>query len=303
MQLAKPWVMRILAFVFVVNFAGFAHVSAQESVLDYLPDESSLDGWETLGDPQTAEGDDLFLLINGGAEIYNEYGFSRAVIHSYVQGEKSVNLEVYEMEDAASAYGAYSFKTGRDGEAIDVGSEATFEDYYLNLWKGNIVVTLIGFDSDSETREAILTLARMVESKIQTEGARPAIVDLLPTASNGGERVFPTYLEGNLALLNRYRFGSGDLFGFSHAVVGDYGDYLLFLFPYANREEAAAWFDTAVESLSSNDRYSNQSTSRGVFFADDPEGLYIFLKLAEDYIVVYVGPDREEARQVVEDVF
>ena len=302
MSRIQPMKFMTLTLLCSMSLMAFRASSVQDSVLAYLPDESSLDGWETLGDPQTAEGDDLFLLINGGAEIYNEYGFARAVIHSYTKGDKSVNLEVYEMEDPTSAYGAYSFKTGRDGEPIDIGSEARFEDYYLNFWKGNVVVTLIGFDNDSETRDAILDLARMVEAKIFNESARPAIVELLPAMSSDGERVHPTYLEGNLGLLNRYRFGTGDVFGFSHAVVGDYGDYLLFLFPYPNEGEASDWFQQAVQNLSTNDRYTDHSMQTDAFSADDPENRHLLLKLVDDHIVVYVGDDRDEARKVIDDV-
>lgn len=281
----------------------FAPLSGQRgSALAYLPDESSLDGWGTLGDPQTAEGDDLFLLINGGAEIYNEYGFSRAVIHSYTKGDISVNLEVYEMEDAASAYGAYSFKTGRGGETIDIGSEASFEEYYLNFWKGNVVVTLIGFDSDSETRDAILALAGMVEAKIPHTSARPAIMDFLPSMSSSGERVHPTYLEGNLGLLNRYRFNNGDVFGFSSAAVGDYGDYLVFLFPYASEGEAGDRFQRAVLSLESSQRYTSPSETHGTFSANDSDNRHLLMKLVGQHIVVFVGDDPEEALSVAEDV-
>jgi hypothetical protein len=293
---------RLLCLVLVIYVAGAVAATAQNGALAYLPDESSLAGWETLGDPQTAEGDDLFLLINGGAEIYNEYGFARAVIHSYTKGDKSVNLELYEMEDAAGAYGAYSFKTGRGGESIDIGSEAIFEEYYLNFWKGNVVVTLIGFDSDAETRDAILTLARLVEANIPTVSARPAIMNILPAESSRGESVHLTYLEGNLGLLNRYRFGSGDVLGFTHAVVGDYGDYLVFLFPYASAFEAGEWFQRAVQSLTSNQRYTNHLVRPDAFSADDPDNRHVLLKLVEAHIVVYVGDDRDEASNVVEDV-
>lgn len=293
----------VLGLLCSVNLAGAPSVSMQERVLAYLPDESLLDGWETLGDPQTAEGEDLFLLINGGAEIYNEYGFARAVMHSYTKGDKSVNLEVYEMEDAASAYGAYSFKTGRDGEPIEIGSEARFEEYYLNFWKGDVVVTLIGFDTDLETRDAILTLARLVEARISREGARPAIVDLLPEMSDGGERVHPTYLEGNLALLNRYRFGGGDVFGQTAAVVGDYGDYLLFLFSYDNGTAARDRLTSASQRMSTGGLFSNVTADESGFSGNDRDGRFVCLQPARKFLVVYVGNDREQASSVLESIF
>jgi hypothetical protein len=270
-------------------------------VLSYLPDESLLEGWETLGDPQTAAGDDLFLLINGGAEIYNEYGFTRAVMHSYEKGDKSVNLEIYEMEDAASAYGAYSFKTGRDGESVDVGSEARFEEYYLNFWKGNVVVTLIGFDTDVETRDAILTLARMVEAKISSEGQRPEIVDLLPETS-GGVRVHPTYVEGNLGLLNRYSFGTGDLFRLTNAVVGDYGDYLLLLFPYDSETTAGDRLASASELMSASGQYSNATIGEYEFRAQDREGRFVSLRSVREFLIAYVGESGEDASGLLESL-
>ena len=290
-----------LCGVLGVSFAIAAPLQAQPAtVLAYLPDESSLEGWEPLGDPQTAEGDDLFLLINGGAEIYNEYGFLRAVMHSYDKGDMSVNLEIYEMEDVASAYGAYSFKTGRDGEYLDIGSEARFEDYYLNFWKGNVVVTLVGFDTDEETRDAILTLARLVESKITVVGSRPDIVDLLPGISPTGVSVHPTYVEGNLGLINRYRFGSMDLFGFSRAVVGDYVELLLFAIPYGDETDAAAHLGDASRSLSTSGLYSNMQSSEREFTAIDGDGQHVMLRTAGDFIVACVGEDGEQAVSLLE---
>ena len=288
-----------LCFVTLVS-APFG--SSQQSALAYLPDDSSLDGWDTLGDPQTAEGDDLFLLINGGAEIYNEYGFSRAVIHSYTKGDISVNLEVYEMQDAASAYGVYSFKTGRDGEPIHIGSKAAFEDYYLNFWKGNLVVTVIGFDTDSQTREAILELARMVEAKISSEGARPAIIDLLPDTSANGRPVHATYVEGNLGLLNRYRFANEDVFELTSAAVGDYGDHMLFLFPYESEEAAKTRLNVASQRLSASGLYSNAAIHEHGFSAEDRNGRFVSLGTTRQFLIAFVGQNGECASAALQGI-
>ncbi len=296
---------RILALtsvLCVVCAIGFPLLGQPESVLSYLPHEFQLEGWETLGEPQTAEGDDLFLLINGGAEIYHEYGFSRAVMHSYVKGDKSVNLEVYEMDDVTSAYGAFSFKTGREGEHIDIGSEAKFEDYYLNFWKGNVVVTLIGFDADAETKDAILSLARLVEDKISQGGARPEVVDLLPEYSVGGVQAHITYVEGNLALLNRYRFGNGDVFEAKNAVVGDYGDQLIFLFP--NESEARTFDQVAAASqrLASSGLYSDFAADELGFTGRDRDDRVLLLRPVGRYAVACVATERTDAFTALEEV-
>ena len=66
----------MLFFVFII-----CHCSNkpphQEEVSYYLPDQSELRGWRPLYEPQVAEGDDLYLLINGAAEIFETLGANR----------------------------------------------------------------------------------------------------------------------------------------------------------------------------------------------------------------------------------
>ena len=66
------------------------------------------------------------------------------------------------MQSSAAAYGVYTFKTSSQGEKIPVGTDGFLEEYYLNFWKGPYVVTVIGFDSEKETLDAILLAARKV---------------------------------------------------------------------------------------------------------------------------------------------
>jgi len=52
----------------------------------YLPEISLLDQWTPDRDPRLYEGEDLFAFINGGAEIYHEYGFERVIVQEYKKG-------------------------------------------------------------------------------------------------------------------------------------------------------------------------------------------------------------------------
>ncbi|UCH93448.1 MAG: hypothetical protein JSV88_24690, partial [Candidatus Aminicenantes bacterium] len=59
----------ILFIVMIILVSG-----AYAKMPDYLPQAAELQEWEAVGTPQHVVGDDLFLLINGAAEIYHEYG-------------------------------------------------------------------------------------------------------------------------------------------------------------------------------------------------------------------------------------
>jgi len=139
----------------------------QESLLHLMPLESDLEGWKLDGEPQTAEGIRLFELINGGAEEYVKEGFSRAVMATYRNKEgKRINLDIYEMLSQEKAVRIHRKKAGDRGQKVSVGEEAVMEDYYLSFQKGTYQVTLSGYDTQRETLEWLLRMARLVAERI-----------------------------------------------------------------------------------------------------------------------------------------
>ena len=139
----------------------------RESLLHLMPLESDLKGWKLDGEPQTAEGIRLFELINGGAEEYVKEGFSRAVMATYRNKEgKRINLDIYEMLSPESAVRIHRKKAGDKGQKVSVGEEAVMEDYYLSFQKGTYQVTLSGYDTQRETLEWLLRMARLVAERI-----------------------------------------------------------------------------------------------------------------------------------------
>ena len=215
---------------------------------DYFPQAVELQEWEPAGTPQHVVGDDLFLLINGAAEIYHEYGFKQAITQGFKhknQPSIGFNLEIYEMQNPAAAYGVYTFKTGDSGKPLNVGHEGLLEDYYINFWKGNFVVTVIGFDSKKETLAGIIKAAKLVSAKIKVTGQKPKLLRLLPKGDK--YQLKPngiTYLKGNLALFNQYEFDSKDIFGLKEGVVANYRDFRFFVFRYKDAIECQKWSST-----------------------------------------------------------
>jgi len=126
-----------------------------------------IDGWRMDYEPEIYVGDTLYELINGGAEIYHQFGFVQALATQYSDTDgRSISLEVFEMGDTEGAHNIYVEKTGESGEPLDIGDEAAGEDYYLNFRSGRYLVTITGFDSDAETQDGILRLARAVADQL-----------------------------------------------------------------------------------------------------------------------------------------
>ena len=162
----------IIAFLLPLFFSSY--VQAEKStghgaLFQLLPPESQLQGWKLDDAPQTAEGLELFSLINGGAEIYVQEGFKRAILASYSnRNGKMINLEIFEMTSSESARNIHKRKIGKQGKKVPIGEDAMLEDYYVNFRQGRFQVTLSGDDSKEETVKTILDMALMVAKRIQS---------------------------------------------------------------------------------------------------------------------------------------
>ena len=66
-----------VTIVLIIWIAGLKLTGQDIKLL--LPALQELPGWQLSAEPQVYDGDKLFELINGGADIYLEYGFSRVV--------------------------------------------------------------------------------------------------------------------------------------------------------------------------------------------------------------------------------
>jgi len=294
----------LISFIVIMVVIISTHIYGKESALEvYLPRAGELPGWEAAAEPDYAEGDDLYLLINGGAEVYHEYGFKQTITQGFKsKNGKSFNLEIYEMRDPAAAYGIYTFKTGDSGKPVPVDGEGLLEDYYLNFRKGNFLVTVIGFDSEAETINGIVAAAGVVAAKMKTDRSKPELVRMLP--DKGDTPLKPNgikYLKGNLGLFNNYEFDSKNIFNLEEGVIGDYGDFKLYIFKYGDAAECGKWYRFAAKNLETNIRFKDFKKGDGGFSMIDGKGTPLYIKNHDRYIFIVQGKKAEETMKKIID--
>ena len=111
----KPKIRGVISLALILLLSAVSAGARQSSggISAYLPASGEAAGWNLDGEPERYQGEDLFRMINGGADIYHEYGFRQVVRAEYLGPEgKSVKLEIYQMVSPAAAYGIYTFKAG-----------------------------------------------------------------------------------------------------------------------------------------------------------------------------------------------
>ena len=269
----------------------------QLNLKDLLPASKELQDWSGSGEIRRAAGKDLYSLIDGGAEIYYEYGFKEVVFQSYshVNGQ-SINLEIYEMNNPDAAYGVYTFKTGSDGIPLDIGQESWLESYFLNSWRGNYVITVTGLNEDTVTIAGIKKLAGIVDSKINGESPYPQILSYLPRENLRLNSIY--YLKGNLALFNYYLFSSANIFGVREGVVGEYPDHTVFIFQYVDQSESEKWYIAAKNHLKISERFKDYTETGNTVSICDVKNQFIMFKQYQKWIVLLLSKGNVDTERI-----
>ncbi|MBU0764898.1 MAG: hypothetical protein KJ607_08695 [Bacteroidetes bacterium] len=236
--------------------------------------------------PDVFTGQDLYLLIDGGADIFLEYGFSKVVFAKYrYAGLRKISAEVYYMDNDSAAYGIYSLKKCKNGKIVDVGDEGFFCGSYLTFWKSNCMAQLSGFEKDSVTEDIIIEMGRTIAEKITGSGHKPALMSLLPGEGlrNSG------YVTGKIGLSNLYYFDYEDIFGIKECAVGEYGSTKLFLMRYSDNEECMKWFDNAMTVIKACTRFSDLSKEDSTFIFTDHKGNSLRAGRVGEYLLIVLA--------------
>jgi len=258
----------------------------EATITDLAPAAGEVEDWAPVAEAQIFEGDDLFELINGGAEIYHEFGFRRALAQDFTGPEQRlIALEVFEMNDTAAAYGTYSFKIRGSGRPLELGDEAMLEDYYLNLHRGPYVVTLTGMNDDEITMQGITRIARAIAEKIQIDGEVPAVVAELVAGDGKPERVY--YLRGELAVANVAPFAVGIRLGMTEGAAVRFSGRTEVMLRYPDAQLAQQQSAAIVRELGHRAGWTVVEEWDGDFaLLDDGKGSHVELACSDDTIVM-----------------
>lgn len=277
-----------LVVLFMLAILACQSQTAEEQGLrQFIPQNTRM--WVRKDAPLEYVGDNLFVYINGGAEIYEEYGFARVIVQDYTnKNDKTITLELYEMTSPESAFGMYTFKSSLGGREVSIGSQGRLEDYYLNFWKGCFLVTLTGFDADPETLGGLEEIAEKVEIQLGSADLDLFYADILPT-----ERMIKAsikYFKGHLGLFNSYALSQKDVFRFKEGVRADYTDGVsLFIFRYDTREKSHQVFGSTRDILLQNKNHKPVEAEESDFLFYNSQEQLILIRPFQMYILMTKG--------------
>ncbi|MGA2587281.1 MAG: DUF6599 family protein [Candidatus Aminicenantales bacterium] len=288
--------------VLLLVLAGKAAMSASQDtsadrLKSFLPGDVL--GWKAedkdqLYDPQT-----IFDYIDGAGEIYRAYDF-KALLSRRLRkpGNSDIVIDFFDMGSAHDAFGV--FTNDLEGEAADVGQDATYNGGLLSFWKDRYFVAITAEAETAETKAALFAAGGAIAAAIQGEGRKPALLNMLP--AEFADKKIVHYLHNHI-ILNRLFFVDRenvlDLDPTSEAVLAKPGwkgrNGILLLIKYPGPKRASEAFEKFARIAMPG------SGASGLFRSEDNK--WTGATVREDLIAVVFGaPSAETAKEILAKV-
>jgi len=271
------------------------YLAAQETIYDVMPGEDC-EGIVLSGSPELYVGDDLFNLINGGAELYHEFGFVEVIAaETSGKGETPVKTEVYDMGSAEAAWGIYSLTATSNAMILDLGDAGRKGEGFIQFIKGRYMVYLYFASSDNI---AIPMITDCLSNKISESSGPPEIMKAL----NLGDEAKLTYFRGNLGLQSLYTFHYKDVFGYDEGAAAVYPDLKVFLLKYDNEEDCIEKYNNALEFFLSSSKYHDQTTLPDYFSMKDKKERKLEIHLLKEHILIFAYDESGDAKPDIDGI-
>ncbi len=149
-----------------------------DEIAAMLPDETS--GWSKDKRDRKFGPDNLYDYINGGAELYNSYGFLGMLNRTYRQPDQpDIIVDIFDMGNSRNAFGVFTHS--RETVAADFGQGSQYDPGYLLFWRDRYLVSILASPETDESRQALPNLAHAIGAVIGQDGTLPDILGLLPS--------------------------------------------------------------------------------------------------------------------------
>lgn len=149
---------------------------------------------------RTYTAESLFGYMNGGAELYLEYGFERLVVSEIDIDGNEYKVEVYKMKDPEAAYGIYSVSVFRCDTTDLIGDYSCLTDYQLQVCKGQYYISIINNSGKQEAAEQSLEFTGKLMPMIRGESfILNDFIDDIPVSEDVEKT---TLIKGELGLFN-----------------------------------------------------------------------------------------------------
>jgi hypothetical protein len=285
--------MKKIYFAVFILLATNSTTLAEKSILDYLPDTTVFTELSMIVPPVIYPGSELYTMIDGGAEVYLEYGFKQAASAVYLSKDTDrIEVQLYQMKDAQAAFGIITHLRSSKDSIIGTDYHAIFNSDYSLLQKG-IFFAIISWTNSDRNQELHKSIALSLLKNMEDSGSLPELVVRAVKAGYSINQL--KYIRGKLALSATYFFSHNDLFGIEDALFIEDEGVKYFIFSYSNKDKALRQLKLAREEFSVSTKITAFSGSENQVKYLDRKNREISIQLLSEYILATVVPENKTA--------
>ncbi|MBN2012572.1 hypothetical protein JW960_24805 [candidate division KSB1 bacterium] len=203
------WLMIVFGML-MVSFSGTARAIE-------LPPDNFVDAWTRSGTAERFAAENLYGRIDGGAELFLEFGFESLTCQQYMHGGAEIGVEVYAMSEPDAALGIYLAKCGAEKPLPEIDVRNTGSAYQIMLVADVYVIFINNFTGDENLLPVMTACACQLIETIQPK-SHVSILETLPTDHKIPGREF--LFRGPFALQPIHTFGEGDIFLLQRQIFG-----------------------------------------------------------------------------------
>jgi hypothetical protein len=254
-----------------------------------LPSNLEIPRWEKKGPARIYEKEQLYEYIDGGAALFFEYGFKRIITQEYSDGEESLTVDIYEMNDPEAAFGIYSLQRDYKMPGLNVGNEGTQYDYHVAFWQSSYYIVTTGQKAGKRTKMVLSQLAENISKRIGNTSEGPKMLTHLPV--NGLVPRSKVYVKGPLGLNSHFYLTYENVLEIdgvrTEGVLGAYQsngeEARLLIIRYANSQKAEEKKQLVLNIFSS--KYNRQIFDGTLIFKNN-KGRYYSAKATSNFLYV-----------------
>jgi hypothetical protein len=223
-------------------FLFFLYITCNAQTPDYFPSISESDIPEALfKTPRTYTGTSLFGYINGGAELYLEYGFSGAWVNEIQFMGGNYTVEIYRMNGPEEAFGIFSISRFQCRSTPPMTLFACHTPYQLQLCTGSFYISIINSSGNRTDSITSLKIGEFIVNKIKEKPAQ--LGNYLPGVPPETINRHAILVKGQLGIMNSVPGLSeyfGELSGYTAVILID-GEQSMLSVRFEDKEKLGAF--------------------------------------------------------------
>jgi hypothetical protein len=182
-----------------------------------MPADAAVAGWKKSEAARVFGGADLYGYIDGGAELFLEFGFDRLTLQKFRSGQNELIVEIYRMADPVAATGIYLMKCGKPTRDPSFAARHTINRHQLMFVRERYFVTVNNLSGGDAVGADLVKFGRTVTSALPPDRL-PAELSSLTAQGMvaGSERL----VRGPFGLQSIFTLGEGDVLQLGGRIVG-----------------------------------------------------------------------------------